>query len=194
MNALNSGKSHYRTRLREAGSFADDTAAGTLGAREFGIGLQLSRASTMALARLQLAIRSGDRHQAMAAMDRLSALDTELEQLVGRLPVPDNDDPAWARLATHLGDQKLALAFEKLALASEISGPDLVSAAPAPLPLGTVPFAPDEAPPPVPPEWPSIAGVEPAEWKPPSTGILALALALLVLAALAAAALLVNGL
>lgn len=90
-------------------------------------GLQLSRASTMALMRLQLAIRAGERLQAMEAMDRLDTLDAELERIISRLPSPANDDPAWQALAKHLDDQKLALAFEKLALASGIIGPDLVS-------------------------------------------------------------------
>jgi hypothetical protein len=40
----------------------------------------------------------------------------------------ESGDDLLASLSEHLKDQKLALAFEKLALASGISGPDLVSA------------------------------------------------------------------
>lgn len=118
--------------------------------RKFAEGLQLTRASTIALTRLQLALAGGDRRQAMAAIDRLHAIDGEIEHLVEQLPPsvatqgapgtgtlegeqphandepPANDDP-MAVLGKHLADQKLALAFEKLALASGISGPDLVS-------------------------------------------------------------------
>jgi hypothetical protein len=100
-------------------------------AADLGRSLQLSRASALALTRLQLAMKSSDRQATMAALDRLHALDAEMERLVGHLPAPVTEDPAWQEwdaIARHLGDQKLALAFEKLAVASEISGPDLVSA------------------------------------------------------------------
>ena len=90
-------------------------------------GLQLSRASTLSLMRMQLAVRSGERMQAMAAMDRLDALDAELERLIAQLPAPDSNDPGWQAIAKHIEEQKLALAFEKLALASGIVGPDMVS-------------------------------------------------------------------
>lgn len=118
--------------------------------RKVAEGLQLTRASTIALTRLQLALAGGDRRQAMAAIDRLHVLDGEIEHLVEGLPqgsasagdeeahsaagaLPANDgaprgDDLLASLNKHLTDQKLALAFEKLALASGISGPDLDSA------------------------------------------------------------------
>lgn len=90
--------------------------------------LQLSRASTMALMRLQLALRSGDRTQALEAVDRLGMLDAQLEEIVARLaPHDDGADETLEALGKHLETQKLALAFEKLALASGIVGPDLVS-------------------------------------------------------------------
>jgi len=100
-------------------------------AADLGRSLQLSRANALALTRLQLAIKSNDRQAAMAALDRLHALDREMERLVDYLPSPAAQDPDWQdweAIVRHLGDQKLALAFEKLAVASEISGPDLISA------------------------------------------------------------------
>lgn len=90
-------------------------------------GLQLSRASTMALMRLQLALRSGDRVQALEAVDRLDTLDAELESVIARLAPPGEGDETLQAIAKHLEAQKLALAFEKLALASGIVGPGLVS-------------------------------------------------------------------
>jgi hypothetical protein len=149
-----------------------------------GMGLQLSRASTLALTRLQLALTTGDRHQAMAAMDRLHALDAQIERLVDHLPEGGGNEADWQAIAKHLSDQKLALAFEKLALASEVSGPDLRSR-PVPLPR---PF--EDAPPL--PEWPALPQVEPTEWKPASSGVLALILAVLVTVALGAAVLLMT--
>lgn len=112
--------------------------------RKIAEGLQLTRASTIALTRLQLALAGGDRRQTMAAIDRLHILDGEIEHLVAGLPWSpesgaaasgegfpvDREEPGddlLASLGEHLKDQKLALAFEKLALASGISGPDLVS-------------------------------------------------------------------
>lgn len=112
--------------------------------RKIAEGLQLTRASTIALTRLQLALAGGDRRQTMAAIDRLHILDGEIEHLVEGLPPSseseaaasgdgiavnreESDDDLLASLSEHLKDQKLALAFEKLALASGISGPDLVS-------------------------------------------------------------------
>jgi hypothetical protein len=150
-----------------------------------GMGLQLSRASTLALTRLQLALTTGDRQQAMAAMDRLHALDAEIERLVDHLPSGHGDDSDRQAIAKHLSDQKLALAFEKLALASEISGPDLRS--PPVLPPRTA----EEDTPPL-PEWPALPKVEPTEWKPASSGVLALIFALLVTVAMGAAVLLMT--
>ena len=91
------------------------------------LGLQLCRANTMSLTRLQLALRSGNRRSALEAIDRLHALDARIEHLIERLPPPANEVGDWQAIAKHLEDQKIAIAFEKLALASEISGPDMIS-------------------------------------------------------------------
>lgn len=130
--------------------------------RKIAEGLQLTRASTIALTRLQLALAGGDRRQTMAAIDRLHILDGEIAHLVEGLPpspeseaaAPDDGIPVnreesgddlLASLSEHLKDQKLALAFEKLALASGISGPDLVSADHPLAPLAGRPIPADGA-------------------------------------------------
>lgn len=167
---------------------------------ELGLGLQLSRASLMALTRLQLAIQSGDRQQTMAAMDRLHALDAEMERLVESLPAPQGSQAEWSKIAKHVSDQKLAIAFDKLALVSEISGPDMTSrptgsASAIPLTEADEPTAlpdrPIEDVPPL-PDWPILPEVEPAEWKPIPRGLLGFVLALLVTIAVAAAVVLMT--
>jgi hypothetical protein len=170
-------------------------------------GIQLSRAQAMALTRLHFAFAGGNRRQAMEAMDRLHALDAEAERLVGRLPAPPAGDEDHVAVARHLADQKLAIAFEKLALASSISGPDMVSRAPASdedlliltEPADNGPAAgetePAEPPPPF-AEWPALPRVEPAEWRPALPGGLRTAIGvglLVVFLAALAAALLVAG-
>jgi len=128
-------------------------------------GLQLSRASTLALMRMQLAVRSGERLQAMEAMDRLDTLDTELEKLIALLPAPDSNDPGWLAVNKHIDDQKLALAFEKLALASGIVGPGMVSiedALPAQAEMPDQPADPATWEPTEPvPEMPELAALRP---------------------------------
>ena len=95
--------------------------------------LQLTRASTMALTRLQLALTRSDKHQARVAMDCLLDIDAELESFVADLSIPQElDDADWQSISEHLKALKTAIAFEKLALAGEISGPAL---APPPLDL-----------------------------------------------------------
>jgi hypothetical protein len=178
------------TAAAEAGEDRDIPAEEAATTTELGLGLQLSRAGMMALTRLQLAIQSGDRQLALEAMDRLHALDAEMERLVGRLPAPAGSEAEWASIARHVGDQKLAIAFEKLALVSEISGPDLVSERAIPLPR-IEPEQPIAELPPL-PDWPALPAVEPAEWRPAASGLLALVLALVVTALLAAAAVLMT--
>lgn len=90
------------------------------------LGLQLCRAGILSMTRLQLALERGDRHRAMEAIDRLHAFDGEVEQLVDRLSGPASGARMKA-IARHLSEEKMELAFEKLALASGISGPGLVS-------------------------------------------------------------------
>ena len=95
------------------------------------LGLQFCRIGLLSLTRLQLALERGDRSRAMEAIDDLHALDAEVERLVGALPVSP-DDARQGRVARILKEGKMAVAFEKLALASGISGPDLSSRAAVP--------------------------------------------------------------
>ena len=158
-----------------------------LSASDLFLGLQFCRANAMSLTRLQLALKSGDRQCALEAMDRLHALDAEIERLVKRLPTPENDDPEWGAIDRHLSDQKLAIAFEKLALVSEISGPNLVSP-PTALP-------PTDDAPPASLAWPVVPEAEPAGWSPvPMRTIIGFLLAFLTMAAMAAAAMVITAL
>jgi hypothetical protein len=148
----------------------------------------------MALTRLQLAIQSGDRQATMAAMDRLHSLDAEMERLVDRLPERPGDDTEWSAISRHVSDQKLAIAFEKLALASEISGPDVVSEGATPPTAPAGPDAPKGAladPPPL-HEWPILPNVQPTVWRSIPAGIVGFVLALAVTVAVVAAILLLT--
>jgi C4-dicarboxylate-specific signal transduction histidine kinase len=92
--------------------------------------LQFVRASALAQTRLQLAVLSGNRRKALEQIDRLVAIDTELERAIeqrtGQLAEPP---PLTAEasndLTGDLADQRLAIASEKLALMSEITLPRL---------------------------------------------------------------------
>ena len=86
-------------------------------------GLQYCRTSTLSLTRLELALESRDRQRIIEAMDRLHALDSEIERKVASLPAPAGAEG----LNEHLGREKMAVAFEKLVLASGISGPGIAS-------------------------------------------------------------------
>lgn len=174
-------------------------------ARDVGRGLQLSRSSALALTRLQLALKTGDQRQALDALDRLHAVDSELEQLVEGLPRPPLDGESAAApdgpapeslpdaaLARQLEHQKRALASERLALASGVSGPDLVS---QPLPD----FGPSRAraePEPAPPrhrgrvasDWSYFAADRPRDWRGEPLWFVALLLAIVAMIALGATA------
>lgn len=80
--------------------------------------LQFMRASGLAQARLQVAVLSGNRRRALEQIDRLVAIDKQLERLADG--ATEGHD-----LAGDLADQRLALASEKLALTSEITLPRL---------------------------------------------------------------------
>ncbi len=86
------------------------------------IDLQFVRASGLAQARLQVAVLSGNRRRALEQIDRLVAIDKQLELLAegDAHGLPDSQ-----RLDGDLADQRLALASEKLALTSEITLPRL---------------------------------------------------------------------
>ena len=93
------------------------------------LGLQLCRAGILSLTRLQLALDRGDRSRAMETVDDLHALDISIARTVAALPNPSSDE-RLAAAARRLQEEKMALAFEKLALASGVSGPGLSSGAP----------------------------------------------------------------
>jgi hypothetical protein len=80
--------------------------------------LPLLRASGLAQARLQLAVLSGNRRRALEQIERLIGIDRLLER-VGR------GEPPPAGLEDDLAAQRLAIASEKLALASQVSLPRL---------------------------------------------------------------------
>lgn len=90
------------------------------------LGLQLCRASIMSLMRLQLAFERCDRMGAMEAIDRLHALDAEVERIMADMPGGEGD-PRRDAANRILREEKMAVAFEKLALASGIDGPALDS-------------------------------------------------------------------
>jgi hypothetical protein len=84
--------------------------------------LQFIRASGLAQARLQVAVLSGNRRRALEQIDRLVAIDKELERLINEGGTRLNDP---TNLESDLADARLALASEKLALTSEIQMPRL---------------------------------------------------------------------
>jgi hypothetical protein len=78
--------------------------------------LHFMRASGLAQARLQLAVLSGNRRRALEQIDRLVAIDKDLERVAsGQLPVEALDED--------LGEHRLALASEKLVLTSQVQLP-----------------------------------------------------------------------
>ncbi|SKB36850.1 hypothetical protein [Sphingopyxis flava] len=113
---------------RDGGDAANDLYRGSPGEPpvDAALGLQLSRASALSLLRLQLALERGDRIAAIEAIDRLHAVDSQVEKLVESLPCAE--DPKLKAITRQILEEKMALAFEKLALASGVSGPDLASA------------------------------------------------------------------
>lgn len=84
--------------------------------------LQFLRASGLAQARLQLAVLSGNRRRALEQIDRLVAIDKQLERMAQGRGGPEPDPQ---HLAGDLADQRLAIASEKLALTSVIEMPRL---------------------------------------------------------------------
>ncbi len=119
MNALSTRHEDHRT---DPGAPSDAAASA---AGDYALGLQLWRTGMLSLTRLQLALERGDRPRAMEAIDDLHALDIAVERLVDALPA--SDDPRHAEVRQCLQREKMAVAFEKLALASGISGPGLAS-------------------------------------------------------------------
>ena len=181
MNALSSPAGGDRLNDTAATGFVGDVAGA------LSLALQFSRANAMSLARLQLALKSGDRQCALEAMDRLHALDSEMERLVRRLPRGEGDDQEWGAIEQHLADQKLAIAFEKLVLVSEVSGPGLVS---PPVPLASDALElPESLTSPVDPVY-----AEEERHSVPMSTIIGFLLALLTMAAMAGAAMIFSSL
>ena len=89
------------------------------------LGLQICRIGLISLTRLQLAFESGDRARAMEAIDRLGGLDAEIERLLGSILSASREERD--ALERQLREEKMALAFEKLTLASGVSGPRMTS-------------------------------------------------------------------
>jgi len=84
--------------------------------------LQFLRASGLAQARLQLAVLTGNRRRALEQIDRLVDIDKHLERIGdGTIGIA----PPLAQFASDLVDQRLAIASERLALASEVRLPRL---------------------------------------------------------------------
>lgn len=126
MNALSARHEDHRAD-HGAPSGAAASAAG-----DYALGLQLCRVGMLSLTRLQLALERGDRARAMEAIDDLHALDAAVEGLIDALPA--SDDPRHAEVRQCLKREKMAVAFEKLALASGVSGPGLASQPAVPRP------------------------------------------------------------
>ena len=124
-------------------------------AKDLLLGLQFCRANTMSLTRLQIALKTNDRQCALDVMDQLHELDARIEQLVRRLPQSADNEPEWEAINKHLGQQKMAIAFEKLVFASGVRGPDLVSR-PTAIPAGEDDKITSLA-------WPKLRDIEPHE-------------------------------
>lgn len=94
-------------------------------------GLQLVRASTLKLARLQLALERHDRRVALEAVDDLVRFDQSLEQHLSGLRDPHQHSVMDLAVAV----ERAALNREKLTLAAEIisNGSDAPEADPQPL-------------------------------------------------------------
>ena len=111
------------------------------------LGLQYCRLGLLSLMRLQLAFERGDRSRVLEPIDELQALDAEVEHLVDALPAVQEDERLIS-VARRLKSDKMSATFEKLALASGMSGPGLGHGA-ASLPpsdaAGQSHDAPDEA-------------------------------------------------
>lgn len=89
------------------------------------LSLDVIRASGLAQARLQLAVLSGNRRRALEQIDRLVSLDKQLERIAdGRVL----SAPPAEQVADDLAGQRLAIASEKLALASAVELPRLAPA------------------------------------------------------------------
>lgn len=95
--------------------------------RQMHLGMQLFRANSLSLTHLQFALRHGDRRSVLESVDRLHELDCRIGRLLGELPEPGGDDPEFAEISRQIEQQRVAVSFEKLALVSQVRGPDMVT-------------------------------------------------------------------
>lgn len=126
-------------RLVPAGAAAPNLA-------DQALGLQYCRLGMLSLMRLQLAFERGDRSRVLEAIDELHALDAEVEHLVEALPAAQEDERLIS-VARRLKSDKMSATFEKLALASGMSGPGLArqsASLPGTAGAGRLQDAPDE--------------------------------------------------
>lgn len=84
--------------------------------------LHYLRASGLAQARLQLAVLSGNRRRALEQIDRLVAIDKQLERVAEGLVAIA---PPSEALEAELADERLAIASEKLVLTAGVDLPRL---------------------------------------------------------------------
>jgi hypothetical protein len=95
--------------------------------RDVHLGLQICRANSLSLTRLQLALKKGDRRCVLEAIDRLHDLDAQIDRILQRQPTSANDDLESQAISKCIDEQRMAVAFERLALVSQVSGPDMLS-------------------------------------------------------------------
>lgn len=91
------------------------------------LGLQICRANSLSLTRLQLAMKQNDRHGVLEAIDRLHDLDTRIGRVLQRLPKSADQCPDTQAINQYIDEQSMAVAFARLELISQVSGPDMLS-------------------------------------------------------------------
>ncbi|MGE4305648.1 MAG: hypothetical protein AB7E24_16660 [Novosphingobium sp.] len=95
--------------------------------RDVYLSLQICRANSLSLTHLQFALKHGDRKCVLEAVDRLHELDSQMGRLLKTLPVHTAEDPELQVICKQVEQQSMTVAFEKLALVSGVSGPDMVT-------------------------------------------------------------------
>lgn len=108
--------------MTASGAAASILSARDTGAEALAQGLLLARASTINLARLQLAMERCDRRAAIETLDELLTIERRMGALAGDLAPDDLRDEAG-----ELDEQHRALAVERLVLAAGTKGPLLAA-------------------------------------------------------------------